>query len=264
MEGALMDNNSHENFKRIVEHHKERIGRAYHKALQKLNKYPEDLRAEWTPLAVAVLMHVHTCHCMRLEFAGVPGANPKQKKGGAFILELDGAPMDIPDVAELKCKKVDQRLLTSNIPTQAVKDFHKQRPERTRSIQAALADWVAPKSVGRQEPGHGNAGYMLDALARGFERLCVTYLTGLKSATLVLEIPIEIAGEEAQIFNITVGDITEVAPRRRVKARSKKADAVEEAPKEKKRVQSGSTEAEEESEESVKKMKGQQGNGSDS
>lgn len=259
-----MDNNSHDNFKRIVEHHKERIGRAYHKALQKLNRYPEDLRAEWTPLAVAVLMHVHTCHCMRLEFAGVDGATPKHKKGGAFILELDGAPIGIPDIAELKCKKVDQRLLTSNIPTQAVKDFHRQRPERTRSIQGALADWVSPKSVGSQEPGHGNAGYMLDALARGFERLCVTYLTGLKSATLVLEIPVDGEGTQAQVFNITVGDITEVAPRKRVKARAKKADATEEKPKEtKKRIKSEAV-ANETEDQQVLKKKGQQENGSDS
>lgn len=217
--------NGHGDFKRVVEHHQPNIEKAYHEALKKLNSYPPELRVEWDLLAIAVVMHVHVCHAMRRIFAEVPGATPGKKKSRAFILELDGAPLNIPEVVNLKCKQVDQKLLTKNIPTDAVKAFNTQSPARKRTIQDTLdPSWGPPKTVDSEPPARGNAGYMLDALKTGFDRLCVTYMRDLRSAELVLEL--STTATKAEVISLPIAEITEApAKKSRVRHPRKRKDA---------------------------------------
>ena len=224
---------SHKNLKRLVAHFEQRFEKAYHEALQDLNSYPPDKRALFDPSALAMLMHVHVRHRMKLNFTGVLGADPVQKKGRAFCIKLDGAAIGIPEVAEFKCKKINHRLLTANIPTLAVKAFNNQRP----AVQPSLGDWVSPKTL--KEPSHGNAGYIPNPLWTGFERLCVTYPTGMHSAQLVLELSAE--APAAPVINLPVGEIKEIQPRKRVKAREQKKDAAQSDGKAKKRLKLVST-----------------------
>jgi hypothetical protein len=117
----LVSSNDHGDFERVVEHHKLEIQRAFHQALEKLNSYAPEQRAEWNALTFPCVMHSHVCAAMRRVFADIDGAKPGIEKARAFILELDGAPLGIPEVVHLKCKQFDSKLITSNIPTDTVK-----------------------------------------------------------------------------------------------------------------------------------------------
>lgn len=208
--------NGQGDFKRIVELHRPRIEKAYNAALEKLNSYTDEQRAEWNLLTIAVVMHSHVCHAMRRVFAEVPGATAGVEKMRAFVLELDGAPHGIPEVVHLKCKQVDEKLITANIPTEAVKAFN-CNPPRRRHIQDPLHPFFGPpKTVDSEPPARGNAGYILDELKRGFSRLVVTYMTGLRSAELVLELS---TSTPAEVVTLPIGEISE-APKKRVKAKA--------------------------------------------
>lgn len=219
---SLADTND---FQRVVEHHRLGIENAYYEALKKLNSYPAELRAEWTALTIAVVMHSHVCHSMRRVFADVPGAKPKQKKARAFILELDGAPIGIPEVVELI---------------------------RRRHIQDTLdPSFGPPKTVDNEPPAHGNAGYILDALKTGFERLCVTYMRGLHSAELVLELS---KGTRAEVLNLPIAQITEApAKKKRVKPRK----TIEAVPDIKRRVKIEAVKPKTDEQSELTKKKGQ-------
>jgi hypothetical protein len=59
----------------------------------------------------------------------------------------------------------------------------------------------------------------------GFDRLAITYLTGLRSAELVLELSTN-TGIPAEVINLPMGEIIEAPKKTRVKSR-KKIDTVE-------------------------------------
>lgn len=193
----------------------------------------------YRPGEKATLMHVHVRDRVKRKFTGVPGVKIDDKSGRAFKVLLDGAPYGIEAKAEFKCKKIDARLLTSNIRTIAVNRFEKGLPELKRDsrahVQPPLAEgWREPETTGGIEPGHGNAGYIINALWTGFEKLCLTYYIGPRKARLAVDIPLD--GEGASVVALPLADITEVAPRKRVKPRKKKEDVAEPGPRPKKRI----------------------------
>lgn len=218
MEG--ISHNGQGDFKRVVELHRERIEQAYYDAVDKLNSYTDEQRAEWNALTFTVVMHTHACYAMRRRFADVPGAKAGVEKIRAFVLQLDGAPYGIPEVVHLKCKQVDAKLITANIPTDAVKAFN-CNPPRTRHIQDKLdPSFGPPKTVDSEPPARGNAGYIFDELKRGLSKLVITYMTGLRSAELVLELN-PARKTEAEIISLPLAEITEVpAKKKRVKAKT--------------------------------------------
>ena len=215
-----ISHNGQGDFKRVVELHRGRIEQAYHDALAMLDSYTDEQRAEWKALTFAVVMHTHVCYAMRRRFADVPGAKAGVEKMRAFVLELDGAPHGIPEVVHLKCKQVDDNLITANIPTDAVKAFN-CNPPRTRHVQAKLdPSFGPPKTVDSEPPARGNAGYIFDELKRGFSKLVITYLTGLRSAELVLELN-HARKTEAEVITLPLAEISEApAKKKRVKAKT--------------------------------------------
>jgi hypothetical protein len=221
-----MDNGSyHEDHERILEYHKPDIALSYREAMEALNQEYVKTRHLFGPLEFAVLMHCHVRDRLQRNFEGKAGAKPIKQKGRAFKVELDGTPIGIPRKLVFKAKKINHKLLTANIPTKAVKNFNSQQPEFQPVIQYSF--FGDDKVVNEPEPAHFNAGYIPNALFTGFDRICITYLVGLRSAHLVLEIPIEIAGESAQVISLPLGEITDAPKEKRVKPRRKVASAEE-------------------------------------
>jgi hypothetical protein len=183
------------------------------------------------------------------------------RPGRAFKVLLDGAPYGIEAKAEFKCKKIDARLLTSNIRTIAVNRFEKGLPELKREarahVQPPLADdWREPETTGGIEPGHGNAGYIINALWTAFEKLCLTYYTGPRKARLAVDIPLDSSG--ASVVALPLAEINEVTPRKRVKPRKKKVEEAKPDARPKRRIKLEAVEPVEE------KRKKARNNGEDS
>ena len=249
--------NSPESFNRIAEYHREKFKNGMLQAMQDVQKHYVEVRHLYNPSELATVMHVHVKDRMTQNFEGVPGADIQRKPGRAYKIELDGAPIGIPGKAIFKCKKINSKLLTANITTGAVRRFNNQQSEV--HVQLPIADWVQPKTTGGTEPAHGNVGYIPNAFWTDFERLCVTYYTGLRSAVLVLEIPLNQAGTSAEVIEIPLGEITEAPARKRVKPRRKKAEieTIEghEKKEAKKRIKSETKEIEPATEQKQKKRK---------
>jgi hypothetical protein len=188
-------------------------------------------------------MHVHVRDRMNKNFAGVPGVKIEDKSGRAYKIKMDGAPYKIDAKAEFKCKKNDPRLLTSSIMTRAVRRFQKGLPENpTAHIQPSLGDIREAEITGGIEPGHGNAGYVMNDLWTAFERLCVTEHTGIRSVRLAVEIELDGVGSMAEVVELPLAEIKEVITRKRVKHRKVEAASVKETPK-KKRIKQESIES---------------------
>jgi hypothetical protein len=248
---------SQEPFDRLAALHQERFKKAHHEALDDLHTHYVETSHLYRPGEKATLMHVHVRDRIKKNFEGVKGVRIEDKSGRAFKVHLDGAPYDIPAKAEFKCKKLTKQLLTANIRTRTVRRFEKGLPEARPLIQPAFDDWRAPETVGGVEPGHGVAGYIIDALWLNFERLCMTYFTGERSARLAVEIPLGGDGDST-VINLPLGDIQEITPRKRVKPRKKKEDVAKPDARPKKHIKSETVEPEEQ------KRKKARNNGEDS
>jgi hypothetical protein len=233
-----------ERFDRLAAIHQERFKQAFYDALSDLHTYYVATSHLYRPGEKATLMHVHVRDRMKQNFDGVPGVKIDDKSGRAFKVHLDGAPYDIPAKAEFKCQKLTKKLLTANIRTRAVRRFEKGLPEAIPRIQPSFEDWREPETTGGVEPGHGVAGYIIDALWLNFERLCITCFTGERSARLSVEIPLGGDGN-ATVINLPLGDIHEITPRKRVKPRKKKEDVAEPNARPKKHIKLEPVESEE-------------------
>jgi len=122
--------------------------------------------------------------------------------------------------------------------TKAVRRFQKGLPEITRPhIQPSLGDIREPEITGGIEPGHGNAGYVINALWTDFERLTLTEYTGLHSVRLAVEIALDGVGAMAQVVELPLAEIKEVATRKRVKPRKAKEAEAKPNAKPKRRIQ---------------------------
>jgi hypothetical protein len=157
----------------------------------------------------------------------------------------------------LKCKKIGSNLLTSGILTKSVKRFEKGLPEWTPGVQESLFPGMEPKTV-EGPVGHGNAGYIINALWTEFERLCVTFYTDVRTARLSVEIPLGGDGG-ATVVDLPLGDYHEVTERKRVKPRKKKEEVAEPDARLKRRIKLEAVEPEEET-----KKKRARNNGEDS
>jgi|GEM_PF-3686278 len=213
-----------DSFNRIAEYHRPRFQKAMSEALNDLKENYVNTRHLYNKSELTSLMHSHVRDRMQQNFNGVPGADTSYKPGRAFRVYIDGAPIGIQGHALFKCKKMDMRLLTANINTNAVRRFNNQLPEGTPHIQLPISDWREPKTVGGVEPGHGNVGYIPNLFWTGFDRLCITYYTGLRSARLVVEIPVSEVGTTGNLLQIPLGEITSVPTHKRVRAKQQKAN----------------------------------------
>jgi len=209
-----------DSFKRIAEYHLPRFQKALHEALMDLGKHYVETRHLYNASELTQLMHVHVRDRMQKNFKDVPGADTSYKAGRAFKVYIDGAPIGIPGHALFKCKKVSPRLLTASITTESVKRFNTQRPDGVPHVQLPISDWREPKTMGGVEPGHGNVGYIPNSFWTGFERLCVSYYTGVKSARLVADIPVVGSGN-GNLIQLPLGELTQAPARKRVKPKQK-------------------------------------------
>jgi hypothetical protein len=239
-----MDENSgQENFDRLAAIHSHRFKQAYYEALGDITTHYVKTSHLYRPGEKATLMHAHVRDRMNRNFKGVPGVKIEDKPGRAFKIKLDGAPYDIPAKGEFKCKKNKPNLLTSSIMTRAVRRYQKGLPEQpTAHVQPSLGDIREPETTGGVEPGHGNAGYVINDLWTAFERLTITEHTGIHSVRIAVEIALDSAGEMAEIVELPLAEIKEVPTRKRVKHRKVEAASVEEKPK-KKRIKKESIES---------------------
>jgi hypothetical protein len=228
-------NDGQENFDRLAALHIDRFKKGFYEALEDINTHYIKTSHLYRPGEKATLMHAHVRDRMNKNFAGVPGVKIEDKSGRAYKIRLDGAPHGIEAKAEFKCKKNKPNLLTSSIMTKAVELFQKGLPERKRTphIQPPLGDIREPEITGGIEPGHGNAGYVINDLWTAFEGLYITEHTGIHSVRLSAAIPLDNNGSMAEVVELPLADIKEVITRKRVKHRKVEAASVEEKPKKK-------------------------------
>jgi len=122
----------------------------------------------------ASLLHDHCVHYVQIYLGANPYVSFPAKKRGLFAIELSGEPVGIPGKVLARFKKLNERMLTSNIPTKQAENFNHQRP---LEIQGNLWGY----SLIEPEPPHINIGYTPDMFWMGLEAVYATMPNGTHS-----------------------------------------------------------------------------------
>lgn len=204
-----------ENLNSLVSYHKEKLNLVFHEAGNEIDTLYMSTWHLYNAAEKSMLRSCHLRNCAKRIFEGEIGVSWKDRNGIGFKLYFDGMPLGIECLAELKLKKLNQNLISSNIATRAVRLFNNQQAAyRPIAVQASL---FGDHQI-IEEPAHLIAGYTRNPLDTSYERLAITYPTGMRSAELVLEL--SAAVDFSSIFQIPLAEINEAAPRTRVRRKT--------------------------------------------
>jgi len=204
-----------ENLNKLIQHHQEKLASVFSEAGSEIDKFYTKTWHLYNASEKAMLRNCHLRNCAKRIFDGVDGASWKDRKGIGFKLYLDGISAGIECLAELKLKKVNKNLVSSNIPTRAVKLFNTQQ-SAPKPLEVQNDLFGGAKIV--SEPAHLIAGYTRNPLDTAYERLVVTFPTGMRSAELILEL--SSTANFSQVVQIPLAEINETAPRVRVRRKT--------------------------------------------
>lgn len=205
----------------IVKPHYDRIIKTYQDAMEDYSKHYNDTRHIHSPITRANLFRDHVVDHARRNFTDVAGADPRDKSNGLFYIELDGKAVGIDGSVAMRFKKLNKKLLTSNVPTRQSNAFNAQLPVCGSMIQGEL--FGVPIVMHRPEPTHVNAGYLPNELWTVIESLFVTCPNGKYKLEFFLKVYNEQAGTQATVYELPV--TPEIQPtRKRVRPKKKDKD----------------------------------------
>lgn len=124
-----------------------------------------------SPRSRASLLHDHCIHHIQLLCSGNPDITFPPKRQGLVTVPLSGKPLGIDGILLGRFKKLNQRLLASNIQTQQTRDFNDQQP---MGVQGELFGFPLVE----REPPHINIGYLPDKFWMSMEAVYATMPNG--------------------------------------------------------------------------------------
>jgi hypothetical protein len=178
--------------KRIIEPHKVTFTQCWRDAFTDYRTKYKKTRPVHSPLARAVLLRDHCVDHVVRAFDGNPIVTCRVVNG-LFRVEISGATVGVKGSITCRMKKLNRKMLTSNIPTQQALDFEQQKPLQYELFGEPLT---------KDQPVHINIGYWPNKLWTEPEGVYSTLPNGRLSikwalkisddeATTVIEMPIE-------------------------------------------------------------------------
>lgn len=185
---------SDDEVKKIIEPHKGTFTRCWRDAFSDYSRLYKKTRHVHSPLARAVLLRDHCVDHVLRAFADDPDVVCRVVNG-LFRVEIAGGSAGVAGSITCRLKKLNRKLLTSNIPTQQALDFEQQQP-----LQGELFG----ESLTVERPVHINIGYWPNDLWTEPEAVYTTLPNGRRSirwafrisddedgSKVVVEMPIE-------------------------------------------------------------------------
>ena len=155
-----------------------------------------------------------------------------EKNNGLFLLEFSGEPFGLDGCVQMRLKKLNDNLLTSNVPTKQSRNFNSQQIVDFRSQPSLFGE--PPKVF---YPANVNLGYVAHPTFTGYSGLYITYPNGERSIGWFMRIgnagenelglgisnqPDEPQNDSNIVEFPMVETVIETNPRRRVSAKGSK------------------------------------------
>jgi hypothetical protein len=121
----------------------------------------------------------HVVDHARRNFEGKEFARPVETPNGLFCIEIDGKGSGIDGRLLIRFKKLNKKLLASNVLTKQAADFNEQKDVFSQPVQMPLFDGLS--KVEFSLPTNLNAGYIPNELWTGLEGMFVTCPNGKRS-----------------------------------------------------------------------------------
>lgn len=168
-----------EEIKKIVEHYQMPFTECWSEAFKDYATKYAETRHVHSPLTRACTIRDHCIDHVQRKFANDESVNCDKKTNGLFVVFIDGSPLGIAGSVAARLKKLDEKLLASNIPTKQSVAFDEQRPVFATAHQLDLFGF--PLTSVKVEPAHINIGYLPDNFWMSFEGVYATLPNGKRS-----------------------------------------------------------------------------------
>ena len=208
---------SEDEIKQIVNSYKDVFTQCWRSGFTEYVTKYQETRLIHSPLARAVLIRDHCIDQVKRSFASHPHVSLKTKNG-LFVVEMSGIPVGINGSIVAKLKKLNPRMLASNIPTNQSLAFDEQKVLISIPVQLPL--FGEPITIVHDEPTHINIGYLPDNLWLMFEGVYVTLPNGKGSIKWFSKISDDVLSNEVPVIVMPVQRVTNKPKRVHVKKQS--------------------------------------------
>jgi hypothetical protein len=211
---------SKDEVERIVKRFYPNVIASFSGGLEDYSKYYNETRHIHSPRTRANIFRDHVVDHVKRNFAGINDVTPVEKANGLFYLEISGEQVGVKGAVAMKFKKVNAKLLASNVSTKQADNFNSQLPVCETLQQLDL--FGNHIIVQRPEPTHINAAYLPNDLWTDFEGLFITCPDGKYKLAFSLEVDSNNAAAAGVVVDLVPVPSQDMPSKRRVRPKTDK------------------------------------------